>query len=320
MIKDLEFAYFLGMLTGRGRIDETEKDYVEIKIEIPLRNLEIEGMDVVNSINNAINDMKSTIGPLLEEELVVNAYKRHVDITMFKSKKSYLYKMLKEIVGNYNSYEEFRIPVPIFESNKEIKQQFLKGIADVCGHIRKSNNYMCKDDENCYNHRVYIEILRNWYLVIDIANLLMEIDIPVHNINWAHPNIRDPYLRDYNKGKRYSWYKEHQIKIFAEEFEKVGFNIKHKSDVLKILANVNRINWIKHKSNISKKREGTGLEISNDISCIHHKYYWETKEKKSLKPIHPMESDERIPEIIRGKHFNSWKEIARELGYPRKQK
>lgn len=30
---------------------------------------------------------------------------------------------------------------------------------------------------------------------------------------------------------------------------------------------------------------------------------------------HPCEGDEFIPEIIRGKHFNSWIEIASELGY-----
>jgi len=54
------------------------------------------------------------------------------------------------------------------------------------------------------------------------------------------------------------------------------------------------------------------------IELIHHRYYWEIKEKARPKPRHPMESDDRIPSIIRGKHFDSWREIAEVLGYLRR--
>ena len=51
-------------------------------------------------------------------------------------------------------------------------------------------------------------------------------------------------------------------------------------------------------------------------SDVTHRYYWDCKKKYSKKKIqHPCEGDEFIPEIIRGKHFNSWIEIASELGY-----
>ena len=33
------------------------------------------------------------------------------------------------------------------------------------------------------------------------------------------------------------------------------------------------------------------------------------------KPIHPMENDDSLPEKIRGKHFDSWTQLAKELGY-----
>lgn len=36
---------------------------------------------------------------------------------------------------------------------------------------------------------------------------------------------------------------------------------------------------------------------------------------KTEKPVHPAENDPSIPEKIRGKHFNTWQEIADELGY-----
>ncbi len=39
--------------------------------------------------------------------------------------------------------------------------------------------------------------------------------------------------------------------------------------------------------------------------------------KRKEKPIHPRENDDFIPEKIRGKHYNSWSEIAFDLGYNR---
>ena len=55
------------------------------------------------------------------------------------------------------------------------------------------------------------------------------------------------------------------------------------------------------------------------IELIHHKYYWETKNLKRPKASHPMENSDKIPPEIRGKHFNSWKEICAVLGYPREK-
>lgn len=65
-------------------------------------------------------------------------------------------------------------------------------------------------------------------MVIDIANMLKEIDVPVQTIDFGHPNFRDGNLVKYNEGKPNFWKKEHQVKIFANEFLSVGFNIKHK--------------------------------------------------------------------------------------------
>ena len=46
-----------------------------------------------------------------------------------------------------------------------------------------------------------------------------------------------------------------------------------------------------------------------------HKYYWEITQRVKKKPMHPCENDEFIPEKIRGKHYDSWTDIARDLGY-----
>lgn len=46
-----------------------------------------------------------------------------------------------------------------------------------------------------------------------------------------------------------------------------------------------------------------------------HRYYWELTQRRKEKPAHPGENDDFIPEEIRGKHYESWTEIARDLGY-----
>lgn len=51
-------------------------------------------------------------------------------------------------------------------------------------------------------HRVYFEIPQNWELVTDFCNLLKSVDIPVQNIDWGHPNMRDGNLKNITKESR----------------------------------------------------------------------------------------------------------------------
>ena len=45
------------------------------------------------------------------------------------------------------------------------------------------------------------------------------------------------------------------------------------------------------------------------------KYYLEGISRNKAKPAHPGENDIFIPARIRGNHYDSWKDIARDLGY-----
>lgn len=56
-------------------------------------------------------------------------------------------------------------------------------------------------------------------------------DVSVQNIDWGHPNMMDPKLSDYNR-KTSAWKREHQVKIFANVFFSVGFNVIHKNEGL----------------------------------------------------------------------------------------
>lgn len=185
------------------------------------------------------------------------------------------------------------MPEILCSASENIKKEFIRGLADVTGHIRESNSAYGQP----YNHRVYLEIMDNWDLAIDIANLLKTLNIPIQTIRFAHPNLVDTSGKDYSRGIRY--YKEHQMKIWAEEFEKIGFSIDHKNELLKKYTTENKKNWDK---NIP-------------IEQSHHKFYWETREITKEKPTHPDEDNPRIHPKIRGKHFNNWREIAKELGY-----
>lgn len=131
-------------------------------------------------------------------------------------------------------------------------------------------------------------------MVIDIANMLRDVDIPVQTIDFGHPNFRDGQKTKYNNGKKNFWKKEHQVKIFANEFLPVGFNIKHKQDSL-------------------ERYSEELLEVVDSNKT--HKFYWEKEIRKRTKPLHPGENDPSLPPEIRGKHFDSWTELAKLLGY-----
>lgn len=183
----------------------------------------------------------------------------------------------------------------VFSFTHDEKISFLQGFADVTGYIRRSN-YFFKP----YMHRVYLEVPHNWYLVSDICCLLKDVNIPVQTIDWAHPNMRDGNLVKYEEGKPDFWKKEHQIKIWANEFLPIGFAVLHKREALTQFA--------------AELADGLEAEGKNPKE-VTHKFYWEGNGKSKVKPQHPAENDTFIPSEIRGKHYDSWKQIAKDLGY-----
>jgi hypothetical protein len=88
--------------------------------------------------------------------------------------------------------------------------------------------------------------------------------------------------------------------VWANEYMPIGFAVIHKNEALELFAN-EQISFIENQN--------------KNVSDVTHKYYWEMAGKKKIKPIHPSENDETIPLPIRGNHYDSWKEIANDLGY-----
>lgn len=309
-----DIAYLLGMIIGKGTIKRGRRE-TTVSIDIPHKNIKIEGEDTQQSVKASLLDIFKRLRQLIGADFDSDTHSQNVThISFTKNNEDFLMRSINTLLEGESSWRDFRIPEEMFSAPKEHKIELLRGIGDVTAHIRKTNAAFGIP----YNQRVYIEIMDNWMLVVDICNLLKLLDIPVQTVRWAHPNFVDPRGKQFETGNRN--YKEHQIKIYAEEFEKIGFNIGHKNRLLKRYANINREEWRKIceeriKEAKTPKTADKYEKLKNDISKVHHKFYWESKRASSKKPTHPDENNPKIHPKIRGKHFDSWKEVSKELGY-----
>lgn len=291
-----QMAYLLGMITGNGEIKRGNSTTI-VSVSIPHKNQKtFDAHDVKLYVKASITDIKEILEPLVGTQLQHTQKDRETVLYFEKPNGDYLIREIIRFCDSAVSHETIRVNPYFFSATHDEIISFLRGFADVTGYIRESNYAYQKPF-----YRVYLEIPHNWFLVIDICNLLKLVDIPVQSIDWAHPNMRDGNLVKYNEGKINFWKKEHQIKIFANEFMPVGFGIIHKQKALEHFSN-----------ELTKHYALRGMNASEQT----HRFYWEVKARSSApKPVHPCEDDEFIPALIRGRHFNTWKEIARELGY-----
>lgn len=283
-------AYLLGMILGNGEIQRNNTE-TRVTIDIPHKNLYTDDLkDVQVYVKASTVDIRSIVEPLIGYNLTITQTKRSTVMTFVKPNDEYITREILRFIGGGKHHSTMRMNSDLFSITNDEKKSLLKGIADVTGYIRKSNIAYGQDGA----HRVYIEIPGNWYMVIDIANMLKDVDVPVQTIDFGHPNFRDGELKKYNQGKPYFWKKEHQVKIFANEFLPIGFNIKHKQEAL-------------------EKYSDELLEFIDPVKT--HKFYWEKPIRRKTRPSHPHESDEYLPVEIRGKHFDSWTDLAELLGY-----
>ena len=285
-----QMAYLIGMILGNGEV-QRKPDATTITIELPHKNLiDDEGREVAVYVKSSLADIRGVIEPLIGHSLPISETKKATQFSFTKPNEDYTMREILRFIGNGVHHSTMTMNNELFGMTTDEKKELLRGMADVTGYIRKSNIAFGQD--GC--HRVYIEIPGNWQLVIDIANMLKDLDIPVQTIDFGHPNFRDSNLKKYNEGKPYYWKKEHQVKIWANEFLPIGFNIVHKQRAL-------------------EKYADELLEYLDEKKT--HEFYWQKKPRRKEKPIHPMENDDCLPESIRGKHYESWTELAKDLGY-----
>jgi len=291
---DIDLAYFLGAIVARGEITKGSR-MTTIVIHYPFKNLEAEGLtksyDVPSQLALGLDPIVSRIRTLgydadkkilqSECQIVVNVRTESVGA-----------RILSAHLGRASSYREFHVPEAIFNADKAIQKEFIRGYVDVAGHVRKSNYYIDG------RHRVYIDVLNmNWHLPVELCTLLQDhLGVPVQTIDWGHPNMRDPNLTDWNAGRQRAWAREHQIKVFADAFRSIGFYISYKDEILNELAEYNESNY----------------------PDVFPKFCSPPPSRPPKpKPIHPAENDSSLPPQLRGRHFNAYWEICEAMGCPR---
>ena len=285
-----QMAYLIGMILGNGEV-QRKSNQTTITIELPHKNLkDDEGREVSIYVKSSLSDIRNIIEPLIGNSVSISDTRTATLFSFTKSNEDYTMREIMRFIGNGTRHATMKMNRELFDMTTDEKKELVRGIADVTGYIRKSN--VAYGNEGW--HRVYIEIPGNWQFVIDIANMLKDLDIPVQTIDFAHPNFRDSKLKKYNEGKPNYWKKEHQVKIWANEFLPIGFNIVHKQRALENYAE-------------------ELLEYLDENKT--HKFYWEKPIRRKIRPIHPMENDISLPSAIRGKHYDSWTDLAKDLGY-----
>lgn len=289
---DPDMAYLLGLIVGRGTIRESG-GMKQLIIEYPFRNLEAKGIkksfDAKDKILLSLDDTINRLGELTEAAPKKVVSKNAVSIILESTKNSLLWRNINKLLDGKTSFREMSVPAVIFDSDEEIKKEFLRGVADVTGSIGTGGR------DQAGRHRVYISILNdNWKLPIQICKLLQDkpLGIPVNTIDWGHPNIRNGHAKDYNKGREQAWAREHQLKVCAECFEQVGFRIIHKNEILKELAQYNR----EHFASRSTK------------PCVPE------KKRQKTRGIHPEENSDKLPSELKGKHCDTYWQVCLEIG------
>ncbi len=285
-----EMAYLLGMVLGNGEIQQTATQ-TTVTIDIPYKNAYTDDRkNVAIYVKASVVDIRSIVEPLIGHMLRISETKHATKLSFTKPNEEYVVRELLRLIGGGRYHTTMKMNPELFHISRDEKRSLLQGFADVTGYIRRSNMAFGKNGA----HRVYLEIPHNWDMVIDISNMLKDIDIPVQTIDFGHPNFRDGNLAKYTLGKPHFWKKEHQIKIYANEFLPVGFRVQHKQEALEAYA--------------------TELLTYLDPATTH-KFYWQKPKRRITKPFHPGETDPSLPDSIRGMHFNSWQELAGYLGY-----
>lgn len=283
-----DVAYLLGLIIGRGSIIKTQ-ELNKLVIDFPFKNLEaVSPIDSNKKFDTQIylsNSLDKIIERFRRLGLDVSKYNdednKGVSLVIVWRNTDLTWQFLSYLLnGEYTDYHSFRIPKAIFQADKEIQKEFLRGYFDVTGYVRASNAQFGKKDQQ----RIYLEVdHRNWFLVLDLFKLFEKVGIPIESIDFGHPNFRDP---NFKKAPGF-WAKEHQVKIFANQFLPIGSYLKHKDEVLEDLAKMNK--------------EGIG-----DIS----------KEKKFRireKSQNPEEKSDKLPDFLKGKHFNHYSELLNKL-------
>ena len=324
-----ELCYFLGLITGRGKIfPETTKIVINFPATkdtltgipfCPICNDEIGVITKKKTTNRntckkclvetdpdykiefeynekLIPSIKETIFPILKtiikNEPIITKTKNDVRISINFSQNKILFDSILKLFNPYYNYDNFEIPDIIKTLDNNKIKEFVVGIADSAGFPAWSNWYL---DTDGIRTRIYFEFPNNWKLPVQLCNLLQDkFDIHTQTIDWGHPNFRDPKMLEYKNGKKTSGFREHQMKYWADEFDEISYKLEFKKEIFEELSNYN--------TKVKKQRKKNECLPPGKI------------QSGNITVNHKAENSEKNPAELHGVHFDRFQQICWKLG------
>jgi len=285
---DTDVAYLVGMIVARGSFHQNG-DTRRLVIQFPYRHdamTPVPGsqlnIDRETALRLSLDSIRNRIAELLEVDLRVERKEHEVSLIAVFPKETIGWRDLRYITSRKWGYLDFEVPDVIFDAERDIQTEFLRGIADT------SCEPSYADRDQSERQRIVIQVqFGNWILPIQLCRLLQEkLGVAVSNILWGHPNLRT------SRGGGSGWAKETRIRIFAEAFEPIGFYFDYKKRIFDEMLAFNR---------------ARGYPVPKACNP-------KTKKLRGRKPRHKNEGSDRLPDQLRGRHFNSYYKICQALG------
>lgn len=245
---DEDVAYLLGMLFGRGQlIDQGDVRRLVITLHIrrdipklppgvkaPSLNLDLENERALNAARRRIND-------LLDANVDIHTKKQgktsRATLTAVFVKPTIAWRDLRYLCSNGSDNSNFLLPESFFALPETLYKEFLRGFGDVAVTPSYADNAWGQQARIAFpvvhNNTEFAQQLLTIFEQLDIAAQLLE----------------------GSASKRGGTRREHRIRLYAEEYEKVGFHFSHKNELLKILAEFNRHHSSPHRKSASRKKK-----------------------------------------------------------------
>jgi len=284
---DNDVAYLLGLVIGRGEFSE-DGDIRRLLIHFPFELMQVTGIpgsrlkfDQGTEIRLCLDDVRRRINELLEVNVDIETTSNEITLKAIFTKATMSWRNLRNLTLDKSNFYEFELPNLLYQAPLDLQKEFMRGIADSTSSPSHS------DRDQAGNQRIVLQFNnRNWKLPIQVCKLLQTcLNVNVQHILFGHPNIRA------SGQASQQWAKEHRLRVFAEDFEIIGFNFGYKQRIFQEMVRYNK----RHRRYESKK--------CNPL----------VKKTRTTKPQHPGERDERLPLEVR-RHFDATFEVCRALG------
>ncbi len=198
-----------------------------------------------------------------------------------------------DLMNGRGGFDSFEIPTQIWTADIANQTEFVNGMLDTAGFFNAGGWLNRPGNNGAGRMRGYFQIVRNWRMPVQICNILREnFDLPIHTIDWGHPNIRDSKMEDFYNSSPLSWSREHQVKFLPKYYSQFTIRLRHKQLMFEELKSHNELVGFNSEDDCDPPKKVT----FNDV-----------------KPIHPGEQDKRLPPAVR-RHHDKYCQVCSNMG------